>query len=56
MRTSASFDPNNEKSPLQSGTEHWNSNYKSGIVNPFQQMKAVRPQWTYDRAPLVVNR
>ncbi|KRW98195.1 hypothetical protein PPERSA_03397 [Pseudocohnilembus persalinus] len=40
---------------LNSGVEHWQTNYSQSIVDPYKINKATRPSWTLHKEPHTVN-
>ena len=40
---------------LQTGVEHWQTTYKSSIVDPYANTKAGRADWTYNKPPYTVD-
>lgn len=54
--TLSKFDASNMQSRLNTGTEHWKTNYEAVITNPYQSTKARRPEWTYNKPPYTVEK
>jgi len=45
-----------EKMLLQTGTEHWETTYDSGIVDPYSLAKSSKPLWSLHKPPYTVDR
>lgn len=41
---------------LQTGTEHWETTYKSSIVDPYSYAKSSKPLWSLHKPPYTVDR
>ena len=45
-----------ERILLQTGTEHWETTYKSSIVDPYALTKSEKPLWSLPKPPYTVDR